>query len=965
MSVFKKFLTEKRRRDYGRKGGQGGTRSTSSTPFERRESRSKTQDPSKTTPSRRLGTDKPRVLKSPQGFTITNMPEPTGNVTTDQVVDTFDQKSKKGSPRGSGGGFGQSKADAARYAGKPDAAQQAAAADDIRGRKGTDPTARKAASNVLGGGRKTPPGEELIGGETAKPGRGQRYRQRRPSEVRGSGKTDPRLRRAADAIIKDLRADAKIDAERASAQSRGTASRLRTRMSAGYDKNLKATADKVLKQIQGTKGVSQADVSKRQQQYRIKYKEAQLTNKVKPQTKAKVKALLPSPGQTSAPAQPTTTKRPKNAASVQTSTVKAGGNLEFGKTKTGSFTYSGASSTNPAVSKAVKTSKVQVAPFKELPAGNTTVKVGDSTKRLNRIKSMKSRQVPAQTGRSATFKTADPTAASGSTFKSTTPQKVADLGKGTNVRGGQSATIRGSASSVKPPKMGFDPKKVKQRAKKIHAIRQHTVRSPLGRVRQVSKFATGGALLDAGITAGLELYDKSQANKAAGGSGALSTKDKARAIVRGIAGATGFATGAAAAAPIAAAPVPGARPAAFAAGMYTGSKASDWAVKQADKAFDASYDTIAGATKWQKKQMEKINRQNQGAGVSAQQASFKKGDRAIIRDADGKERIGYAAKLTGKDGVTKTVYKHANDPKAQRYTSSSPLERIGRALMPGRYAAKDEAARKKRVADFKKAALATEQYFTFLHITESMIAQGYDAEFIKEFWGWEDVKQVEFVNSLDLIEDIFIPDEEFLTESNDLSEGLVKWIDRMIRRMKTKRVPTPTQTSSGRPITSSGTGAKGNANVTSSGTPITGSSSVTPPKQTPKLADKVKTVLNNPKVRTAGLTAAGAGLVTLGGKLALDNNIIPSIPDTPDTKDSDTDPKDPKETPAPKGPKGPVLTGPDGKPVQFPPLTPPPPVPKSREVLRSGHWRAINDPPQFHRDPALADYRNIRATRRR
>lgn len=83
-------------------------------------------------------------------------------------------------------GFGPSKDDAARYAGKPDTAQQAAAADDIRGRKGTDPTARKAASNVLGGGRKTPPGEELVGGETAKSGRGQRYRQRRPSEVKAS-----------------------------------------------------------------------------------------------------------------------------------------------------------------------------------------------------------------------------------------------------------------------------------------------------------------------------------------------------------------------------------------------------------------------------------------------------------------------------------------------------------------------------------------------------------------------------------------------------------------------------------------------------------------------------------------------------------------------------------------------------------------------------------------------------------
>lgn len=693
--------------------------------------------------------------------------------------------------------------------------------------------------------------------------------------------------------------------------------------------------------------VKQADVSKRQQEFRTKHQKAQ----IKSQTKTTIKGLLPSSGQTSTKSAKVLTN-PKTIANV-------GSNLEFGKTKTGSFTYSGASASNPAVPKVKTPPKVQVAPFKELPAGNTTIKVGDSTKKLNRIKSMMSRQVPAQVGRSATFKTADLTAASGSTFKSTTPQKVADLGKGTQTRSGQSATIRGNASSIKPPevKPKFNSKEVLKRAKRINAIRQNTGRSPLGRVRQLSRYARGGALLDAGISSGMELYNKSQANKAAGGSGALTTKDKARAAIRGIASAAGYAAGATAAAPIAALPVPGARPAAFAAGMYAGGKASDYAVKKADKAFDASYDTIAGATKWQKKQMEKINRKNQGAGVSTQQASFKKNNKAIIRDAGGKERIGYAAKLTGKDGVTKTVYKYGNDTRAQRYTSSNPLERIGRALMPDRYAANDEALRKKRVADFKKTSLATEQYFTFLHITESMIAQDYDVEFIEEFWGWEDNKQVEFVNSLDLIEDIFIPDEEFLTEDNDLSEGLGKWIQSLFKKVTKKKVPVPTQTASGRPITSSGTKVTPtNTKVTSSGsTPVTSSTTKVTPKKT-TLGDKVKTVLKNPKVRTAGLTAAGAGLVALGGKLALDNNIIPSIPDTSDTEDSDADPKEAD------GPKGPVLTGPDGKPVQFPPVTPPPPLPKKR--LRAGHWRAVNDPPQFHRDPALAAYRNIRATKR-
>ena len=894
-----KFLTEKRRGDYGRKGGQGGTQSTSNTPLNKKESRANMQDPNR---SQRGGRpDTVRGRKTP-----VNIPSKSGDLITNFKVDANVPPEEQ-------------------FQRLLDKATKDASGERV-GRQATHPVdaadARKSGKEKTGGRVK---GDRPVGAQ--KP---------RSRFVKGQGYTIPTKGKPATRIPGGT-------GTKTGSLSKGT---------------LKFSGDAEYKRLQGTKGVSQADVSRKQQEFRTKYKEAQLKNKVKPQTKAKVKALLPSVGQTSAPAQPTSTKRPKNAASVQTSTVKAGGNLEFGKTKTGSFTYSGASSTNPAVSKAVKTSKVQVAPLKELPAGNTTVKVGDSTKRLDRIKSMKFRQVPAQTGRSATFKTADPTAASGSTFKSTTPQKVADLGKGTKVRSGQSATIRGNASSIKPPevKPRLDSSKVQARARRM----------AMGRIGRSMRPQIGPIGLGLGAyDAWSELDAKSKDYISRGGTGKTTTKDKARAITRGVASALGYGVGVGAAAPIALAPVPGARPAAFAAGMYTGSKASDFAVKQADRAFDASYDTIAGATKWQKKEMEKINRQNQGAGVSAQQASFKKGDRAIIRDADGKERIGYAAKLTGKDGVTKTVYKHANDPKALRYTSSSPLERIGRALMPGRYAAKDEAARKKRVADFKKAALATEQYFTFLHITESMIAQGYDAEFIKEFWDWEDVKQVEFVNSLDLTEDIFIPDEEFLTESNDLSENFRKFIDRLFKRITKKKVPTPTQTSSGRPITSSGTGTKGNANVTSSGTPITGSSSVTPPKQTPKLADKVKTVLNNPKVRTAGLTAAGAGLVTLGGKLALDNNIIPGIPDTPDTKDSDADPKDPKDPKEADGPKGPVLTGPDGKPVQFPPLTPPPPVPKSREVLRPGHWRAINDPPQFHRDPALADYRNIRATKRR
>jgi len=47
MKSFREFITEKKRGDYGRKGGQGGTRSTSSTPFQRGEDRARIQDTSK------------------------------------------------------------------------------------------------------------------------------------------------------------------------------------------------------------------------------------------------------------------------------------------------------------------------------------------------------------------------------------------------------------------------------------------------------------------------------------------------------------------------------------------------------------------------------------------------------------------------------------------------------------------------------------------------------------------------------------------------------------------------------------------------------------------------------------------------------------------------------------------------------------------------------------------------------
>ena len=114
--------------------------------------------------------------------------------------------------------------------------------------------------------------------------------------------------------------------------------------------------------------------------------------------------------------------------------------------------------------------------------------------------------------------------------------------------------------------------------------------------------------------------------------------------------------------------------------------------------------------------MAAANRRVQGAGTSTQSASFKSGNRAIVRDSSGRERIGYKTIKTGPDGTKTTTYKHGNDPKALRYTSSNPLERMGRGIgdsnvpwlsgaLKKYYSNKDETNRKRRVSNFKRALL--------------------------------------------------------------------------------------------------------------------------------------------------------------------------------------------------------------------------------------------------------------------
>ena len=528
-----------------------------------------------------------------------------------------------------------------------------------------------------------------------------------------------------------------------------------------------------------------------------------------------------------------------------------------------------------------------------------------------RSKSMKTGLPPAAANKTAAVNLSTVTTGK-DTFKPSRP----DLGAGSVRSRVGTSTLRGKASKMtttKPPTStvpSTTPKGLKSR-----------LTGPMRRMRQVAGFAKGGALLDAGLTAGLEIYDKSQANKSAGGSGAVSTKDKVRAAVRGLASSAGYVAGGLTAAPIAAAPVPGARPAAVAAGIALGSKASDFATNavmgKGDKRFNRTYDTIAGFSASQKKELAKRNRQSQ-SGTKLKDVTNITGNKGIVRGKDGKETVGYAAKYTNPKGEVKTVFKRAADPSTLRYTSSNPLERLGRGFastnLPGAGFVKDR---------YKKS----------------------DAEVRR--------KKVASLKSLSMKESV-------------LSEGMVKNIQKMINRiLKRKPKVSPPTTSGGTRVTTSGGQSVGNTRVTSgtggsgntrvTGNTNTGASSSSASSNTVKT---IKNILKKPVVRNTGIGAAVLGGTMLVGDQLTKDSPIPQG----DSADSESE-------------KGPVFDTPDG-PKRFPPFNTPPPVPKdetkkgdgestkSKKYLRRGHWRAINDPPQFHRRPALDAYRNIRATKK-
>ena len=533
---------------------------------------------------------------------------------------------KKGPPKGGGQGFSISKDSAARYAGNPDKVQQALTADDIRSRPGAETTPKNAAGNILSGGRKPSSGEETVG-TGAKSGRGQRYRQARPSDVKSTGirtktNTAPTLKTT---VVKQSEVSKRAARFR---QSFGTPTGANPLTGAPTYRSLPATTDL-------PKGVGGRAPSSRQYS-KVKVGDLNakeiLKNmgtgassstttsgsklpKIKPiqvKTIAKVKQSLPAPKPSFTISGTTKTKTPPKLPSTSGAVGTPGKTLKFGQTSSGSFSYK---------------------------PGNNPVSVSANPTR---------RRVSGAAGPSSRIDSGPkpPSTKKNPVTPQQARQKIANtppsLGRG-------STTIRKGSSTYKPPA-----------------------------VEKASSGAGSGLFYGAA-----NAYLASEREKARG-----QTAERQRNAA--LASGTGSTLGSIATTALLR-NVIGKRASAF-LGPVAGSQLGD-----------AASGFVMGASPSDKKWMAKANRQVQ-TGTPAMSATSRSGNKAIVRDANNKERVGYRA---FKDG--KAVYKHGNDPSSLAYTSSNPLERIGRRTaaagvpyvsdyLKGYYSRNDEATRKAKVA---------------------------------------------------------------------------------------------------------------------------------------------------------------------------------------------------------------------------------------------------------------------------
>ena len=184
----------------------------------------------------------------------------------------------------------------------------------------------------------------------------------------------------------------------------------------------------------------------------------------------------------------------------------------------------------------------------------------------------------------------------------------------------------------------------------------------------------------------------------------------------------------------------------------------------------------------------------------------------------------------------------------------------------------------------------SEEQKTFLHISYSMLEEGYDVDQIMEFWNLNDESKVlEICESITLSETIDTSNPDFLLICEKGGMGMSGFLMRLFGRGgKVRLRKPPSATKGGKPITSGAT------------RPGTKVDPTKPPSLIRKIKDKIPAAQKT-KIKQGAAVAGAAGLVTLGTKVALDNKLIPGISDpSTDSKADTSDPEERAETPEEK-----------------------------------------------------------------
>ena len=253
----------------------------------------------------------------------------------------------------------------------------------------------------------------------------------------------------------------------------------------------------------------------------------------------------------------------------------------------------------------------------------------------------------------------------------------------------------GGPSLGSPTASGITP----QRAANIAAARNATAQGAATTAQQIStasRFMQAARLAGRGAqvaAAGMDFYTGAQDAKARG---AGTARQIGRGLFRAGGGILGGTVGAAGGLAVGTVGGSFTGPGAVATGTFGAFTGGAAGSQLGSRVADQVFQTVAGATDAEKKLMRQRKRQSQinmfGQGPKTQART---GNTAIVTGRDGKQRVGY---LSYKDG--KPVYTAPNAPSTLRYTSSNPIERIGRSLpfLQGYYANKDERNRQNDIA---------------------------------------------------------------------------------------------------------------------------------------------------------------------------------------------------------------------------------------------------------------------------